>query len=45
MEGSKTPFYSSELSQACGSVSLKSLGNLVTRRFANPDLLVRLALH
>ena len=45
MEGSKTLFCSSEFSQSCGSISLKFIDNLVTCRFANPVILVRLAIH
>jgi hypothetical protein len=45
MEGSKTLFCSSEFPQAWGSISLKFIDNFGTRRFANPVLLVRLALH
>ena len=45
MEGSKNLFCSSEFPQAFGGISLKFIDNLGTRRFANPAILVRLALH
>jgi hypothetical protein len=45
MEGSKTLLCPSEFPQACGSISLKFTDNMGTRLFANPAVLVRLALH